>query len=98
MSTIDGMNSISSSEARSRFAEILGACEETGERYSITVHNRAAAVLISSAEWEEIVETLSVLSDPGLVEQIAASGRDIEAGRTVPAAEAFAELLGEGDD
>jgi prevent-host-death family protein len=89
-----GLEAVPFSELRRRLAGVLDDCTRRGRRFMIHRHARPEAVLISSAEWQEISETLAVLSDPGLLRQIVRSERDIAAGRVRAARDVFADLLG----
>lgn len=84
------------SEARQLFASLVERCEQTGERVSITRRGRRAAVLVSHAEWQELLRTVEALSDPEVMRQLQASASDMRAGRVRPAAEVFDELLRDG--
>jgi mRNA-degrading endonuclease RelE of RelBE toxin-antitoxin system len=48
---------------------------------TLTKNGVPAAILIGTDEWEELQETLFWLSQPGVLEDIAASARDRETGR-----------------
>lgn len=85
------------SEFRDRLSGYLDECSRTGRRFAVGRHSKTEAYLISKAEWEEIVATLEVLSDPSLLEQIAQSERDIQRGRVYPVEDVMRELLTEDE-
>jgi prevent-host-death family protein len=86
------MKIVPMADARANFRELLDEVEGTHERVVITRRGQPAAVLISVDDLESIEETLDVLSDPGLVTQIAEAEADVEAGRTFTLDEVAAEM------
>ncbi|MBL8874270.1 MAG: type II toxin-antitoxin system Phd/YefM family antitoxin [Phycisphaerae bacterium] len=80
------------SEFRRNLAKFLDRCAVRGERLTVTRHARSDVVLLSRAEWDEIAETLLVLSDKKLVSQIVDSRDDLKRGRHRPASEVFDAL------
>lgn len=65
---------------KARFSEFLDAVELQHERVVVTRNGRPAAVLISPDELESIELTLEVLSEPGVLEDLARDRRDRERG------------------
>lgn len=59
--------------------------EQTQEHIDITRNGEPAAVLVSHAELEALRETIAILSDPTLTEDIRQAEADIAAGNTVSA-------------
>jgi antitoxin YefM len=57
-------------EVKSRLSEVVDEIERESSHTIITKHGRPAAVVISVEEYESMVETLEILSDPSLVEDI----------------------------
>lgn len=88
-------NTISSTEARQKFAEILENVEKTGANYTFTVNGRAKAVLMSAEDYESWAETNDILSDPKLVTDIKQGQDDIKAGRVRSYKEIFGETPAE---
>ena len=80
------MRSMAALEAKNRFGELLDAAQR--EPVTIEKHGRPVAVMVSAEEYGEI-EALKLAS---LRREIRKGLDDIEAGRTVDGAEAFAEL------
>lgn len=69
--------------ARERFSELVDEVAATGAEFVITKHGRPVAVLIAHNEYEGLVETLNILSDPDAMAALAEAESDIEAGRLV---------------
>lgn len=57
-------------EVKSRLSEVVEEIERESSRTIITKHGKPAVVVISVDEYESMVETLEILSDPSLVEDI----------------------------
>ncbi|MCS6303401.1 MAG: type II toxin-antitoxin system Phd/YefM family antitoxin [Nitrospira sp.] len=64
---------LSLSEVKTRLPELVAAVQEREEEVVVTKNGRPAAVLINVDEYTRLKETLDVLSDPALMNQIAES-------------------------
>ncbi len=51
-------------EARNRLSEIVDDVVATGSDFVITRHGRPSAVVVGYDEYESLIETLNILSDP----------------------------------
>ena len=94
MATTFHMDSVNYSTMRNNLASHLDQCSKHGKSFQIVRNGETQAVLISAAEWEQILETLSIISDPKMMNQIIRSEKDIQDGRTQELEEAFKDLLG----
>jgi antitoxin YefM len=72
-------------DAKARLSELVAMVERTQEHVDITRNGEPAAVLLSHAELEAMRETIAILSDARLVEDIRHGEADIAAGNTVNA-------------
>lgn len=70
-------------EARSRLSEIVDDVLSTGSDFVITKHGRPAAVVVSHDEYESLLETLNILSDPETMAALAEAEADLAAGNLV---------------
>jgi antitoxin YefM len=61
------------SEVKTRLPELVAGVDEREEEIVVTKNGRPAAVLINVQEYARLKETLDVLSDPSLMQQIAES-------------------------
>lgn len=61
------------SEVKTRLPELVAGVDEREEEVIVTKHGRPAAVLVNVQEYARLKETLDVLSDPALMNQIAES-------------------------
>ena len=64
---------LSLSEIKTRLSELVVGVQEREEEVIVTKNGRPAAILINVDEYTRLKETLDVLSDPGLMSQIAES-------------------------
>lgn len=64
---------LSLSEVKTRLPELVTGVEEREEEVVVTKNGRPAAMLINVQEYARLKETLDVLSDPALMQQIAES-------------------------
>jgi antitoxin YefM len=80
---------ISAAEARRRWFSILGRAVRHHHVYRIT-HPGGNAVLLSAGDYEGLLETVELLSMPGMASTIRRARREIDAGETI----SFEEALG----
>lgn len=64
---------LSLSEVKARLPELVAGVQEREEEVIVTKNGRPAAMLINVDEYTRLKETLDVLSDPDLMNQIAGS-------------------------
>lgn len=71
---------VSSAEARSSLPSLLNDIEDFEEHVIITRRGKPLAIMMSYEEYEKLIETLDVLSDPELMKAIQEGEKDIEKG------------------
>lgn len=86
------MTTLAISEARAKLTQLVNAVDKRFERFTITNHGKGKAVLISNDEYESLLETVEILSDPKLMAAIKKGDQDIKAGRTLTMGEVFKKL------
>jgi len=64
---------LSFSEVKARLPELVAGVEEREEKVVVTKDGRPAAVLVNMQKYARLKETIDVLSDPALMDQIAES-------------------------
>jgi len=69
------------SEVKPRLPELVAGVEEREEEVVVTKNGRPAAVLVNVHEYARLKETLDVLSDPDLMNQIAESRAFYKSGK-----------------
>jgi prevent-host-death family protein len=76
-----GMNTVTVSQAKNTLLTLLRAVEERGESVQITRNGLPAGVIVPVDEWESLLETVSILSDPAAMRRAARARRELAAGR-----------------
>jgi len=84
--------SISLTDLRPRLSELLSRAHEHFDRFLITRHGRAEAVLMSADEFEGLLETLEILSDSKLVRRLGQADEELHSGGGYPLEDARREL------
>src|SRR6266496_6125532 len=74
------MTTLTPTQAKNSLLELLRDVEERGETIQITRNGVPAGVLVSAEEWESLLETISILSDPVAMKKIARARREIATG------------------
>jgi antitoxin YefM len=75
------MTSLTATEARQRLFGLLKGAARGHRVYRIT-HNDGDAVLLSQEDYDSLLETLELLSTPGVARSIRQARREIERGET----------------
>ncbi|MGH3242081.1 MAG: type II toxin-antitoxin system Phd/YefM family antitoxin [Spirillospora sp.] len=70
-------------EARQQFSSLVEEAVKTHQRIRVTRNGRPAVVMIADDDFEAIMETIEVLSDPALMRDVIESEHDAEAGRHI---------------
>lgn len=68
-------------EARNGLKQLFDDVERRHEHVVITRNGRPSVVVLSSAEYETLQETLEILGDERTMEALRQSDEDVEAGR-----------------
>jgi len=84
------MATLTATDARRSFFELLRATNERHEVYHIRGRS-GDAVLMSQTEFDGLLETLELLSTPGFREDFETSRQEAEAGDTLSFDEVFGE-------
>jgi prevent-host-death family protein len=92
MTIILVMETLPLSHVKAHLSEIADRVEGQHDRVVVTRNGRPAAVLVSPEDLDSLEETLAVLSDPDLMQQIREGEAAIEAGDTLTLEELKANL------
>ena len=92
MTIILVMETLPLSHVKAHLSEIADRVEGQHDRVVVTRNGRPAAVLVSPEDLDSLEETLAVLSDPDLMQQIRQGEAAIEAGDTLTLEELKANL------
>ena len=71
---------ISLTELRPRLSDLVERAHERFDRFVITRRGRAQAILLSSEEFEGLLETLDILSDRELVRRLVEADEELSVG------------------
>lgn len=77
------MTTVTLSDAKAKLAQLLKDVQQFGESVLITRSGKPAGVLLSTEEYDGLIETLEILADAELSQAIQAGLSDVEAGRVV---------------
>ncbi len=82
------------SEVKARLPELVTGVAEREEEIVVTRNGKPVAVLVNHLEYERLKETIDVLSDPELMQQIQESKRFFATGKKgLSFEDVFGELL-----
>lgn len=76
-------NTISITEARKRIFDIAKAVQRPGVVYTLTENGRSKVTVLSAEEYDSLMETLEILSDPTASKRIEQAEKEIERGEYV---------------
>ena len=86
------------SEAKDKLAQFARRAEGTHERFMVTRNGHSSVVILSADDYERLMETLDVLSDPERVADLLNGRADRQSGKTWTLDEVIAErLAGKGE-
>ncbi|MBO9577682.1 MAG: type II toxin-antitoxin system Phd/YefM family antitoxin [Microbacteriaceae bacterium] len=86
------METLPLAEARAKFSQIVDDVVRTHETYEVTRNGERAAVILSAEEYDGLLETLEILSDPEAMAEIREAEAAIARGETYSLEEVEAEL------
>ena len=78
------MTTLTATNAKEQFLSLLRKSHDFGEKYTITHNGEPYAVLISTEEYDGLLETLEILQDKNLTKQILKAIKDADDGKTIP--------------
>lgn len=93
---MNGLTVLSLTEAKNRLTEIARRAEATHERFLATRNGHSSVVILSADDYDALMETLDVMSDPERIADLLAGRRERRAGRTWTLDEVMAERAARG--
>lgn len=90
------MATVPLAQAKTNLSKLVDSASSTHERITVTKNGRRAAVILGAEDYDSLLETLEILSDPDAMRDLAEADRDIAEGRTVPASQVVDELRAAG--
>ncbi|MFH0782584.1 MAG: type II toxin-antitoxin system Phd/YefM family antitoxin [Pseudomonadota bacterium] len=76
-------------QAKAKLLDMVRQLHDTNDTIAITKNGVPEAVLLSMKKFNGLLETIDVLADPAMMEQIQASAQDVKAGNLIDLDEAF---------
>lgn len=77
------MTTLSTADARARFSQLVESASSTHERFEVTRNGARAAVILGAADYDSLIETIEVLSDPEAVRVVRDALTDLDSGAGV---------------
>lgn len=74
------MTTLPIAEVRANLSKLVDEAVRTHQRVEVTRQGRRAAVLLSADDYDSMVETLEILSDPELMREIAEADAEADRG------------------
>jgi prevent-host-death family protein len=90
------MTTIPLADARARLSQIVDDAVRTHERVEITRNGSRAVVMLSADDYDVLLETLDVLADAQLVQEIRDAIGQVEAGESYALEDVAEEMRGSG--
>jgi antitoxin YefM len=84
------MTTLTATTARREFFDLVKGAAEGHQTFRIH-HRRGAAVLMSEEDYEGLLETVELLSQPGFRQRLEASSKQVRDGDTVAMDDLFGE-------
>ncbi|MCW2606706.1 MAG: prevent-host-death family protein [Frankiales bacterium] len=88
------MSTLPLADVKARLSAVVDEVQGTHERVVITRNGRPAAVLVSADDLAALEETLDVLSQPGIVDQLASARAELDRGEGLNAEQLRAAVSG----
>jgi antitoxin YefM len=90
------MTTIPLAEARAQLSRLVDEAVRTHERIEVTRKGRRAVVILSADDYDSIMETLDILSDPDLMQDVRAAEAELDAGEFSTLSEVADDLRNAG--
>jgi prevent-host-death family protein len=90
------MTTLPLAEVRANLSKLVDEAVRTHERIEVTRQGRRAAVILSADDYDSIMETLAILSDPELMHGIREAEAQAEAGQVYSLDEVTEEMRAAG--
>ncbi len=77
------MITMTATQAKSKFLELVRKCHELEEMYSVTNNGVPYAVIMSHKDYEGFLETIDILQDPAFAKDLLKRKKDADQGKTI---------------
>lgn len=86
------MTTVPLAEARANLSRLLDEVVRTHQRIEVTRQGRRAAVILSAEDFDTIIETLDILSDPEAMRELRTADEEVARGELVTLDEVTEEM------
>lgn len=76
-------------QAKAKLLDMVRQLSDTNDTIAITKNGVPEAVMLSMKKFEGLLETIDILADPQMMEQLKGSAKDVKEGRLIDLDEAF---------
>ena len=76
-------------QAKAKLLDLVRQLGDTNDTIAITKNGIPEAVMLSMKKFEGFLETIDILADPEMMQQLKGSAQDVKAGRLIDLDEAF---------
>jgi antitoxin YefM len=90
------MTTLPLAEVRANLSKLVDEAVRTHQRIEVTRQGRRAAVILSADDFDSIMETLAILSDPELMREVGEAETEAEIGETYTLEEVTEEMRAAG--
>jgi prevent-host-death family protein len=90
------MTTLPLAEVRANLSKLVDEAVRTHQRIEVTRQGRRAAVILSADDFDSIMETLAILSDPELMRDVREAETEAENGETYTLDEVTEEMRAAG--
>ncbi|MBU1179735.1 type II toxin-antitoxin system Phd/YefM family antitoxin [Patescibacteria group bacterium] len=80
---LNAKNTITLTEARKKIFEIAEKVQKPNNFYTLTERGKPKAVILSAEEFDSIIETMEIMSDPKILKKIEQAEKEYERGEYV---------------
>lgn len=90
------MTTVSLADARANFSKLVESAVTTHERFEVTRNGDRVAVLLSADDYDSLIETLDILSNPAEMAAIREGEAELAAGEVYTEDEVRAAMIERG--
>jgi prevent-host-death family protein len=90
------MTTVPLAEARANLSRLVDEAVRTHQRVEVTRKGRRSAVILSADDYDSLMETLDILSDPDLMREIREAEAEAERGEVYSLEEVAEEMRAHG--
>lgn len=77
------MTTLSLSDTRKNLSQLINGVQKNGDQFAITVNGTTAATVLSQDDYESLIETIEILQDNELLQDIATAEEQYQKGEVI---------------